>query len=449
MSPRYRFDRPAFPSLAFGLLCVLLAVLFLAGGASRADALGQMVVRGAASALLVFAILFAEPPQEHLPKPVLYMLLAAIVLVLLQLVPLPPTLWQSLPEREIFVQAATGIQPWRPLSIQPGATINAAASLLVPMAVLVLAAGLQRIEQERLVAMLLFLIGASALVGLMQFAGILLQGPFVEVSPGAVSGLFANRNHFALMMALGCLLAPVWALHDLKRASWRLPAALGLTILFLLLILASGSRAGIVTGMLGTFLGLVLARLGVIRALKGVPRWAKLLIGFIAIATIAVFVLISIVTDRAQSFDRILSVDAASDLRVRAFPTIMAATIAYLPLGSGFGSFDALFRMREPFELLQPLYFNHAHDDFLEILLDGGLPALALLIVGLGWWVLGSIRLWRRPITSQVMLGRLGSAMLLLIFVASVFDYPARTPMMMAMIVLAGCWMHWGSRAKA
>lgn len=449
MSSRYPFDRPTVPSLAFVLLCTLLAVLFLAGGASRADALGQMVVRGTASALLVFATLFAETRREHMPRPVLYLLLAATVLVLLQLVPLPPALWQSLPDREIFVPAVTRDQPWRPLSIQPGATMNAAASLLVPIAVLVLAAGLQRFERGHLVTALLLLAGASALVGLMQFAGLLLHGPFVEISPGAVSGLFANRNHFALMMALGCLLAPVWALHDPKRLIWRIPAALGLIILFLLLILASGSRAGIVTGVLGTLLGLALARRGSTRALKGVPIWARRLIGFIAIAAIAGFILFSIAADRAQSVDRILSIDTSNDLRVRAFPTVMAATGTYLPFGSGFGSFDALFRMREPFELLQPLYFNHAHDDFLEIVLDGGLPALALLAVGLGWWILISIRLWRRPTSSHVTLGRLGSAMLLLIFIASIFDYPARTPMMMAVIVLAGCWMNWGSRATA
>jgi hypothetical protein len=31
--------------------------------------------------------------------------------------------------------------------------------------------------------------------------------------------------------------------------------------------------------------------------------------------------------------------------------------------------------------------------------------------------------------------------MLLLVFIASIFDYPARTPMIMAMIVVAGVWL--------
>jgi hypothetical protein len=29
-----------------------------------------------------------------------------------------------------------------------------------------------------------------------------------------VSGTFANRNHFALFMAIGCVLAPAWAVQS-------------------------------------------------------------------------------------------------------------------------------------------------------------------------------------------------------------------------------------------
>jgi hypothetical protein len=35
----------------------------------------------------------------------------------------------------------------------------------------------------------------------------------------------------------------------------------------------------------------------------------------------------------------------------------------------------------------------------------------------------------------------LGSVMLLLVFGASIIDYPARTPMMMAVIVIAAIWL--------
>ena len=120
----------------------------------------------------------------------------------------------------------------------------------------------------------------------------------------------------------------------------------------------------------------------------------------------------------------------------------------YFPAGSGFGGFDTIFRVHEPYALLKPTYFNHAHNDWLEILLDGGLPAALLLVVALGWWLRASIRVWRASADSNMLLGRAGSAALLLILIASAVDYPARTPMMMAMIVLASLWLGWAEVPK-
>jgi O-antigen ligase len=114
---------------------------------------------------------------------------------------------------------------------------------------------------------------------------------------------------------------------------------------------------------------------------------------------------------------------------------------SYFPVGSGFGGFDQTFRLHEPFALLMPTYFNHAHNDFQEIALDGGLPAILLLGAATVWWAIASLRAWRAGPEAQHILPKLGSAMLLLVFVASLVDYPARTPMIMAMIVIAAVWL--------
>ncbi|MFI2901517.1 O-antigen ligase family protein, partial [Klebsiella aerogenes] len=87
--------------------------------------------------------------------------------------------------------------------------------------------------------------------------------------------------------------------------------------------------------------------------------------------------------------------DAGADVRVHALPSVLAMIRIYFPAGSGFGGFDTIFRVHEPYALLKPTYFNHAHNDWLEILLDGGLPAALLLVVALGWWLRASIRVWR------------------------------------------------------
>jgi O-antigen ligase len=423
-------------------------VIVMAGGASRADALGQAIVRAAAAAALIAAALLAHRPTERMPRSALALLAAAAALALLQLIPLPPALWVALPGHAMLQQAVVGNQPWRPLSIEPGATVNAVMSLFVPAAVLLLTAAIRRSERERTVTVMLTLIGASALLGLIQFSGGSFNSPLINDSPGEVSAFFANRNHFALLLAFGCLLAPIWGTWIEHHLSWRLPLAIGMVILFLLLILASGSRAGLVIGLLAMAIGLAMARQRTRRLRRRLPRWVEPTIAVTIVAVIAAFVIASLASGRAQSVERLLAMNAAGDMRTRGLPTVVEAARAYFPAGAGFGSFDTVFRIHEPFELLKPTYFNHAHNDYLELLIDGGLPALLLLLASLGWWIVTSMKVWRREPSSKVVLGRAGSGLILLLVLASAFDYPARTPMIMAITMLAAAWLEWGAAAE-
>jgi O-antigen ligase len=158
-------------------------------------------------------------------------------------------------------------------------------------------------------------------------------------------------------------------------------------------------------------------------------------------ATVATFVLLSIAVDRAEALDRVLADDMTEGLRGEAFPIISRMINVYFPAGTGLGSFDPLFRMHEPFDFLSLKYFNHAHNDFLEIILDAGLPGAVLLASALIWMILAGVRAWRVGSGVEQALPQLGSVMLLLIAIASLFDYPARTPIIMVMTVVAGVWL--------
>lgn len=445
-------SRPGFrPGLTFALLCAFLLCLWLAGGASRADALGQVVVRGAAWAVLVMTVLLSPFPSFARYRAVAWLLTATVALALFQLVPLPPAWWHALPGREAFTSIAvlTGqSEPWRPLAIVPGAAINAAGSLVVPIAMLVLLAGLGEEERRRLPALLLAMVAASTFVGLVQFSGAGFDNPLINETRGEVSGAFANRNHFALFVAFGLLLAPVWAFaateerRDGHRPGWRAPVAVGLVLLFALIILASGSRVGMALGILALGIGLALVQQPIRRTLRRYPGWVfpALVVGMVAM--IAILVLVSVAADRAVSIDRAMTVSAERDMRSRGLPTVLSMVRAYFPWGSGLGGFDPLFRMHEPFALLKLTYFNHAHNDWLEIALDAGLPGLLLLVAAVLWWGWTSIRAWRAGGGVQHVLPRLGSTMLLFVFMASAFDYPGRTPLMMATVILAAVWLN-------
>lgn len=431
------------PSLSLVLLLILLATLWLAGGASRADALGQVVVRGVTWPLLVVAILFARPKFAG-ARPVWIIVLAALVLVLLQLVPLPPAIWTALPGRAPLLEASAAsgqVQPWRPWSIVPGATLNAASSLVVPLTALLLATSLRDAERARLPGILLVAVVASAVLGLAQLSSSAFNNPFINETIGQVSGSFANRNHFALFMALGCPLTAIWAFGDDPRSGWRGPLALGLVLLFLLTILASGSRAGLALGVVALPMGLLVVRQPLRRALRHYPRWVLPALIAVLLGVVALFVLLSVAADRAVSISRLFALDQGQDMRGRGFPIVLGMIATYFPVGTGLGSFDPVFRMHEPFELLKTTYFNHAHNDLFEVVLDAGLPGALLLTTAIGWWGWASIAAWRTVDGRAAALPRLGSVMLLLVIAASIFDYPARTPMFMAVTVLAATWL--------
>ena len=444
MPTHRRLSRWPAPSLPFVVLCMLLGVLWLAGGASRSDVWGQIVVRSAAWLALIVAIVFAKRPAGQAMGAAGWFLLAAIVLTVLQLVPLPPAVWQNLPGRDLFAEAAVASgqsQPWRPWSIVPGATANALSSLIVPVTILILLRALEPSEHARLPGLVLVLVFAATVIGLLQFSAGGLDNPFVNDSPGEVAGTFANRNHFALFVAIGCLIAPVWAFMREDQSQWRAPAALGLVLLFVLTILASGSRAGILLGTLAMALGLLIAHRRITRALRHYPRWVLPALVGGAVAMVVILVLVSIAADRAVSIQRMMAIDAGQDMRTRGLPTVLGMIAAYFPAGAGFGGFDPLFRIHEPLNVLKFTFFNHAHNDFLEIALDAGLAGLLLLSAAILWWAWASVGAWRARLEMHHAVPRLGSAILLLILVASAFDYPGRTPIIMAIIMIAATWL--------
>lgn len=426
------------PSLSFALLAALLGILWLAGGASRENVTGQIVSRAAAWMAIMITVLFARRPRLKEANGAAVFLLAAILLCAVQLVPLPSSVWRALPGRAAFADPLVSPPDlWRPWSLVPGATVNALFSLVVPLAVLLLGTSLREDERHRLLVVILVIITLSLLVGLFQFTGAGIINPLVNGTPGAVNGLIANRNHYALFLAFGLLVTPVWALGEGKRSKVRAPLAFGLIVLLVLTILASGSRAGMVLGTIALVIGLIISWRQVRATLRRYPSWVGPALGTSLVALVAIFVLVSVMAERAVSIDRLVDVDAGQDMRRRGLPTVLAIIHTYFPLGSGLGSFDPIFRLHEPFSLLKPTYFNHAHNDFFELVLTAGLPGLILIVAALGWWGWRSVAAWR----TVAVLPRLGSAMLLLIFLASTVDYPARTPIIMAMAMISAIWL--------
>ena len=436
------------------LFLAFLGACVFWGGASSSEERAQIFVRIAAILFLISTLFLPGVDLARVRAPLLF-LGGLAALMLLQLVPLPPALWLSLPGHAFFGEAAAaaGIpQPWRPLSLTPDLTWNAFLALVPPTAGLV---GMAVLPREARFGLLWVLIGIailSALIGILQLNGG--EGsPFYlydVVSEGSTTGLFANRNHHAVLLAMALPMLAIWYRTVLRSGSraisrrWLAIAAFALGIMLLPFILLAGSRAGALLAIIGVALAYLLARHGASRRKPSsksphVERLLRLAPVIVAILVVGA----SLFLARAPAVQRLAHADVSHDERVIVFKPLVEIAGAFMPTGSGFGSFENVYRQREPTDRLSWYFLNHAHDDPLELAIEAGLPGLLLLLAFLGWWVRRAILAWCEwgDISRSALFARLGSALSLLLFLASLADYPLRTPLMGVILAISCAWM--------
>lgn len=92
--------------------------------------------------------------------------------------------------------------------------------------------------------------------------------------------------------------------------------------------------------------------------------------------------------------------------------------------------------------MLQRTYFNHAHNDYLEVAMTGGLVGIGLILAAAALYGAGLIAMTRNPDKGRAgMFGRAGAVILVVLAAASVVDYPLRVPSLSALAVIAALWM--------
>ncbi len=425
---------------ALWILGAFLTLLFLAGGSSWPHEIGLILLRP--FAILISAYGLATLKVERL-RPywaILVIFILALALTALHLVPLPPSVWQSLPGREIIVEvdrlAGLG-DVWRPLSMSPQGTLNALFALSVPMAILALAPQLTLADQCRLILLLLCLSLASGLIIVLQAAG-----SDIALFPltSETSGVFANRNHQAALLAatFPLLATSTYVAMQLglnRRLALTLAGGIGISLIPLIIV--TGSRAGLALSALAISL-LPALRLPLFsgHGRRYSPRLRLAILGA-SIFAIGAMVWLTIISARDVAISRL---DAGGeDTRYPVWETVFHDLPNYLPWGSGVGTYIEVYKLHEPPKLLQPLFSNHAHNDWLEIIYTAGIPGTVLAVAALCAWLTG---VWqaRRGSGIQFTISRTGLAMLLLLALASVTDYPVRTPLLSAVATLAAIW---------
>ncbi len=440
-------------SAIYWVLVGFLCITFLTGGSARSDAVSLILLRPLAVIACAIAL-------WRMPRAVVYryrMLLgfaaATVFLVALHLIPLPPAVWTALPGRSLVAEMdrLTGIgEIWRPISLTPNHSWNALFALIVPIAALLLAIRLDEKDRAALVPALIVITLISVLFGALQAVGPS-NGPlylYRITNFGSPVGLFANRNHFAVFTACVFPMLAFWASQARNEEAGRVRvfAAAIVALLVIPVIVLAGSRAGLGACVLGLGFAVFVYRRPI--AARAARSWRFNLItlgAFTAMAIALAFLFLS----RSPLIDQIVQNKAAEDRRLPGWEVVTDLIWQYWPAGSGIGSFVEVYKVAEPDALLQPSYFNHAHNDLLELLLTGGLPALLLAIAALVVAVPRILRLWRQPSEQPIELGRLATLMLLILLLASIADYPLRVPSLACFAVILLVWIEGGAMKRA
>lgn len=439
--------------LFHGLTLAFLLVALVFGGASRAEVVSSDIVALAALPLLAFSIWRLRLGLTQAWRGPLILLACLVALPLVQLIPLPPGLWTALPGRAPVVEGlrAAGLEPgWAPISLSPQRTWSSLLSLLPACAMFLAALTLDTTMRMRLVFAVLVVAALNVLLGAAQLAG----GEdsalrlYAVTNKSAAVGLFSNRNHLASMLIVAATLAAAWA----TRASVRRPApklALGGALLLIGLIIVgvgmTGSRAGLLLLFPAGVGALALAwRAGVGQG-RGKAILGLLIAGFLG-AVVVVKLSFGEAIDRLQT--GFAGSNFSEELRVTGAGVAWEAIKAFAPVGAGFGTFVPVYKMFEPTETVINTYMNHVHDDWIEVVLEGGLPAIALLVAFLVWFGRTGWSLWRTD-GAELTLARAGSLCILLMLAHSAMDYPLRTPVMMCLFALSCALMIKAPDARA
>ena len=418
----------------------LLGAALRLGGATQGGFQAQATVRGLGLACLLLTVWRSPPLWAPGARWPLLLLAGAIAVPLLQLIPLSPGVWTQLPQREFAVEAyrAAGVAlPRAPISLAPDATLNAAFSLIPPAAMFLLTLGLDTSQRRALVPWVLAVAGASVLLGIGQVA----DGPesplrfYAITNASEAVGFFSNRNHQAGFLAAVVPLAAYWAMTLARRGGrWTLTTlGVGMALVFAVGVGVSGSRAGVLL-LAGAGLGCVLLFV----------RSRRLTLSRRTLALAAVLIAVALVPALAFGLREILHdlpQAMATDPRAHAFPVVLKAAFDNLPLGTGLGTFDPVYRALETPQNVTNAYLNHAHDDYLELVLQTGAVGLALIVLFFAWFASATVRAWRTPWQSQTAeLGRAASLAVGLLLAHSLVDYPLRTTALATLFAfLCGC----------
>jgi len=393
--------------------------------------------------------------------------LAVLLLVVLQLIPLPEQwLAQLAPRNSALLTMWTGdaravsqLGIWKTLSLSPSETQTALATLVAYALLFTTTVG--RLEQlsdiERVLRMLALATILMAGFGILQY--FTSNGLFLwtyeypnATTDQAAKGSFPCQNHFAHFLVLGFGPLFAWVVLQLrdrrqKKTQWQQPdrspktatsvvlhASLGMVVLAVLLSLSRGGAVAL--AVVSTITVAIYCRHGL---LSGTYLYGLAMLGLVVVGTLSM----SGYERVAGRLDDFASVSLESLDNNGGRRKIWAANLAAIQEGSLFGSGAGSHRDIYPVYATesQNREYIYAENGFLQIATETGLLGiglLALAMVMVGGWCWRALR--SAASTRALILAGAATASLAASAVHSAVDFVWFIPSCMSLtIILAAC----------
>jgi O-antigen ligase len=413
-------------------LTILLLIITSAVGGNGSDLLD--FAAEAIAIFLLFATLGSPRLDSRLPGRLLRWMIVLLVMVpLAQMIPLPINAWRMLPGRDLAyaIQAQAGaLYGSHAISLAPALTRQTALRLLPAIAMFLSVLRADTRERRLLILFAIALCLLDALIGVVQFStGALYL--FATPHEGSSVGIFVNRNHQADALMAGMFLI---AGLGRERASARVALVFfsALIILLALCVVTTTSRMGNAIMPFAT-----LVSLSILLGRRDRRRyWVAALAAPIFVGAGLLLLDNSVIQHTIGRF-----AGSDEDSRYGFWTDTIVAIRQYWPVGSGVGTFVPIYATVESLDNVTSAYVNHAHNEYLETVLEAGVAAV-LLIAGYFAILLNHVRQvfgardW--PIRAA------GLGLIIVVLMHSFVDYPLRTLSLstlfgLANALLVGC----------
>jgi O-antigen ligase len=401
-----------------GLLVVALGV----GGAGLSFPFLQMLLGLCATGAAGYFAWSIQPRLSSYARIALALIAGALALIVLQLAPLPPFVWHALPGREVPEQLdnVLGQTVWRPWTLDVEATIRSLLVLIPAVVVFIGCLRMPSVDRAKLLWVIVGFALFSAILGIAQLASGGRLTPYPSAHQGYPIGLFVNRNHNAVLLLVSIPMAAALGAVQLARgrlSASTIAATLSAIAVLAIVVIATTSRMALVLLPIALAASMALLFLGQ-------STWRAVLPSTIALAAVAVVILVG------GGFNRnLMRFSSLQDSRFDYWTDVKWALGHYGLAGTGFGTFIPVYKSAESLGVVGQSVLNHAHNDYIEILLEGGLPAVLLLVLFFVFIGVCGFKLARMKVNpDRGLMSVAAAAGIFLLLVFSLVDYPLRMP---------------------